>query len=97
MSTIYAVVGKYTNLQQAVYENRGITMSTAATRRLPNAFNLIRQAEVLARSGYGSASQQFQDTLPLRSISIDHAYIKKRFALKLNHWKRQFLRNSNYM
>ena len=64
MGSIYAVVGQYTNLQQAVHENRGITMSTAATRRLPNAFNLIRQAEVLSRSGYGSASQQFQDTLP---------------------------------
>ena len=63
MSTIYCVVGHYSNLRDAIYENRGITLSASATQRAPNAFNLIRQAAVLSRAGHGNAGQQFQDQM----------------------------------
>lgn len=43
--------------------NRGITMAASATRRAPNAFNLIRQVEVLQRAGHGSVTQQFKEAI----------------------------------
>ena len=61
VGTIFCVVGGYASVREAVNANRGITTSSTAMRRSPNAFNLIRQVEVLHRAGYGSATQQFQD------------------------------------
>ncbi|CAK9000672.1 unnamed protein product [Durusdinium trenchii] len=49
--------------------NRGITMAASATRRAPNAFNLIRQVEVLQRAGHGSVTQQFKDWENVSAVS----------------------------
>lgn len=60
MSSIYCTVGQYRNLREVVFANRGVTLASVNTRRAPNAFNLIRQADVLSRAGHGTAAQQFE-------------------------------------
>lgn len=60
VSSIYCTVGHYKNLREVVFANRGVMLASVNTRRAPNAFNLIRQAEVLAKAGHGTADQQFE-------------------------------------
>ena len=55
---IYCVVANYPSIKEAVWANRGITMTSTSTRKSPNAFNLLRQVEVLQRAGHGNAHQQ---------------------------------------
>ncbi|CAK9102225.1 unnamed protein product [Durusdinium trenchii] len=57
--TIYGTVGKYASIREQVMANRGISMSSAATRRAPNCFHFLRQVECLTRAGLGNAKQQF--------------------------------------
>jgi len=70
VATIFCVVGNYQNLRQAVFANRGIALASSKTRHPPNAFNLIRQAEVLSRAGHGGASQQFEDVSPFKAKKV---------------------------
>lgn len=60
----------YDNVTAMVKACRGATMM-ANTRKPPNAFHFLRQAEVLSKAGQGSAEVQFQARGPLRFFAVD--------------------------
>ncbi|CAJ1371839.1 unnamed protein product [Effrenium voratum] len=62
MSTIYGSVGRYGSVRDQVFANRGVTLASSSTRRAPNCFNFLRQAEVLERSGAASDFTEEWDT-----------------------------------
>ena len=49
------------SLREQCLENRRITLAATSTRKAPNAFHFLRQAEILAKLGHGNAQQQFED------------------------------------
>ena len=49
------------SLREQCLANRSITLSATSTRKAPNAFHFLRQAEILTKLGHGSAQQQFED------------------------------------
>ena len=71
--TIYAVIGRYRNVQEQVYAARGITYASVL-RRSPNCFHLWRQAEVLKRAGCGTANQSMLDTLHCFGLILISSY-----------------------
>lgn len=59
--TICCVVGQFGTIKEQVFAHRGITLSSTSTRRAPNAFHLMRQADILQRCGQGNSEQQLKD------------------------------------
>ncbi|CAL1136878.1 unnamed protein product [Cladocopium goreaui] len=53
---IYVTAGVYTNVRDVVFTNRGITLGSTKTRRPPNAFNFLRQLEILQKGGFDGGS-----------------------------------------
>ena len=77
--TIHCTCGTYGSEKNQVFANRGITMSSAATRRHPHVFNFLRQVEVLSRAGHGQAGQQFEVARPGGLFQLDGWLVDIRF------------------
>lgn len=60
LAVVHGAVQNYSTIRDMVFASRGFTMSSANTRRPPNALNFLRQAEVLANAGM-ALENQFQE------------------------------------
>lgn len=59
MATVHANAQRFQSVKDLVRCNRGVSLSAAMTRKLPNAFQFVRQMEVLEKAG--ESEQSFQD------------------------------------
>ena len=55
--SVHCLLGKYSGIRDMVYTNHGVTLQSDV-RKPPNVFNLLRQTDVLHKSGGGGTEQQ---------------------------------------
>ena len=60
MAAVHANLQSFESVKALVHCSRGVSLASSVTRKSPNAFQFVRQIEVLEKAG--EAEQSFRDT-----------------------------------